>query len=91
MTSQPGQQTFAVHILTNILRSKGNNTIKFGQLIEDNIRNIFIQKSYTKCDEESSPRPFPEKLKLSISLDQWSKVVYSPLLLYVKLRTIEIH
>ena len=91
MTSQPGQQIFTVHILTNILRSKGNNTIKFGQLIEDNIRNIFIQKSFTKCGEESSPRPFPEKLKLSISLDQWSKVVYSPLLLYVKLRTIEIH
>ena len=57
MTSQPGQQTFAVHILTNILRSKGNNTIKFGQLIEDNIRNIFIQKSYTVV-KNLAPDPF---------------------------------
>ena len=70
MTSQPGQQTFPVHILTNSLRSKGNHTITFGQLIEDNMRNIFIEKSYTKCGGESSPRPFSEKLKLNLSLDQ---------------------
>ena len=34
MTSQPGQQTIAIHILINISRTKGNQTIKFGQLIE---------------------------------------------------------
>ena len=34
MTSQPGQQTIATHILSNISRSKGNQTTKFGQLIE---------------------------------------------------------
>ena len=44
--------------------------MKFGQLIECNMRNIFLQKSYTKYDEEISPRPFSEKLKLNISLDQ---------------------
>ena len=70
MTSQPGQQTVAIHILPNIWRSKGNQTTKFGQLIECNLRNIFLQKSYTKYDGEISLRPFPEKLKLSISLDQ---------------------
>ena len=43
--------------------------MKFGQSIEYNMRNIFIEKSYTKCDGESSPRPFSEKLNLSISLD----------------------
>ena len=49
MTSQPGQQTIAVYTLPNILRSKGNQTMAFGQLIEYNMRNIFIEKSYTKC------------------------------------------
>ena len=44
--------------------------MKFGQLIEYNMRNIFLEKSYTKYGGETSPRPFSEKLKLSISLDQ---------------------
>ena len=44
--------------------------MKFGQLIECNMRNIFLEKSYIKCDGETSTRPFSEKLKLSISLDQ---------------------
>ena len=44
MTSQPGQQTIAIHILANISRSKSNQTIKLGQLIEYNKRNIFAQK-----------------------------------------------
>ena len=44
--------------------------MKFGQLIECNIRNIFLEKSYTKCCGETSPRPFSEKLKLRISLDK---------------------
>ena len=70
MTSQAGQQTIAVHILPNILRSKGNQTIKFFRLIEYNMRHIFLEKSYTKCGGESSPRPFSEKVKLTISLDQ---------------------
>ena len=47
----------------------------FGQLIEYNMRNIFLEKSYTKCDGETSPRPFSEKLKFSISLDKKSKVL----------------
>ena len=48
MTSQPGEQTIVIHILTNISESKGNQTMKFGQLIECNMRNIFIEKSSTK-------------------------------------------
>ena len=44
--------------------------MEFGHLIERNMRNIFIEKSYTKCGGETSPRLFSEKLKLSISLDQ---------------------
>ena len=70
MTSQPGKQTVVIHIVPNILRSKGNQTMKFVQLIEYNMRNIFLEKSYTKCGGETSRRPFSRKLKLSISLDQ---------------------
>ena len=43
MTSKPGQQTIAIHILTNISRSKGNESMKIGQLVEYNKRNIFLQ------------------------------------------------
>ena len=34
MTSQPGQQTITIYILTNISRSKDNQAMKYGQLIE---------------------------------------------------------
>ena len=44
MTSQPGQQTIAIHILPNISRSKGNQAIKFGQVIEDNKTKFFFEK-----------------------------------------------
>ena len=80
MTSKPGQQTTVIHILPNISRSKGNQIMKFGHLIECNMRNVFLEKS--KCGGETSPRPFSEKLKVSISLDQQSNVLYSLLLLY---------
>ena len=79
------------HILPNIWRSKGNQTMRFGQLIECNLRNIFLEKSYKKCGGETSPRPFSEKLKLTISLEQQSKVLYSSFLLYAKLIAIEIY
>ena len=44
--------------------------MKFGQLIEYNMSNIFPEKSSTKYGGETSPRPFSGTLKLSISLDQ---------------------
>ena len=44
--------------------------MKFGQLIEYNMRNIFLEKSYTKCGGETSSGPFSGKLKLNISLHQ---------------------
>ena len=45
-------------------RSKGNQTMKLGQSIECNMRNIFLGKSNTKFGEEVRPRPFSEKLKI---------------------------
>ena len=44
MTSQPGSQAIAIHIFPNISQSKGNQTMKHGQLIEFNKRNYFLQK-----------------------------------------------
>ena len=45
MTSQTGQQAITIHTLPNISRRKDNHTMKFGQLIEYNMRNIFLEKS----------------------------------------------
>ena len=70
MTSQPVKQTIAMHTLSNIARIKGNQTMKFGQLIEYDMKNTFLVKSYAKCGGETISRPFSKKLKLSISLDQ---------------------
>ena len=52
MTSQPGYQAVTIHILFNISRSKGNQTMKFGQLIEysmhDKHINNFLANLFTK-------------------------------------------
>ena len=91
MTSQPRKQTIAIHILQYISRNKDKQTMKFGQLIECNMRNIFFQKSYIKCAGDTSPRQFSKKSKLSISLDQQPRVLQSLFLLYAKLRAIEVY
>ena len=76
MTSQTRKQTITIHVLPVISRSKCNQTIKFGQLIECN-RNIFLEKSSTKCSRKTSPRSFFKKSKLSISRDQvWSFIQF---------------
>ena len=70
MTSQPGKQTSALHILHNISRNKGNRVMEFGQLSEYNIRNIFYEKPYTRYSEQTIHKSFFKKSKLGISLDQ---------------------
>ena len=78
--------------MSNMMRRQSDIEIwSVNRMIECNMRNIFLEKSYKKCGEETSPRPFSEKLKLSISLDQLSKVLYSLFLLYDKLRAIKIY
>ena len=64
-----------MHILLNVSTGKVNQTMKFGQLIQYNTRNIFLEKSYTKCGGGASPRPFYKKSKLSISLDRQSEML----------------
>ena len=44
--------------------------MKFDQLIEYNMRNIVLEKSYTTYGRETIPRPFSEMSKLSVSLNQ---------------------
>ena len=53
--------------------------IRFGQLIEYNVKNLFLEESYKQCDEENYCRPFSD-----ISPDQQFEVLYSFLLLYVQ-------
>ena len=57
MTSQPGLQTIAIHILPNLSQSKGNQKMKFVQLIEYSKRNIFLQKLCRKWGKETSSGP----------------------------------
>ena len=47
-------------MLPNTSRSKDNQAVKFDQLIEYKMRNIFLEKSYKRCGGEIIPRPFPK-------------------------------
>ena len=57
VTSQAGQKIIAIHIRPNITRSKDNQTMKLGQSVEYNVRNIFSQKAFRKLRRETSSRP----------------------------------
>ena len=84
MTSQTEKQIITIDILPNISRSKDNQRMKFGQLIVYTMRNIFLEKSYTKCGGKTSPRPFSKISKSGISLDQKSEILHNLLLLYIQ-------
>ena len=56
MASQSAKQTIRMHVLPHISRSKGNQVKKFSQLIEYNVRNTFLQKSYRERNREASFR-----------------------------------
>ena len=68
MTSQTRKQTIAIQLLPSISRGKENQTMKYGQLIECNVKNVFPESSYTKYGRETISRPYSKKLKLNISL-----------------------
>ena len=75
-------KTSITHILSDILRSRGSQTMTFGQLIKY-MRNIFFKISYTKWGGETSTRLL-KKSKLNIYLDQQSKTSYGVFSLYVQ-------
>ena len=60
MTSQPEKTNNCNAHIVQYLNIKDNQTMKFSQLIEENMINIFPEKSHRKCCKTS---------KLSISLD----------------------
>ena len=90
MTSQPEKQIIAIHILPNIPINKGKTQV-MEQKMEYKMRNISLEKSYTKRGRKTISRPFSKKSKLSISLNQYSKFLYSLFLLYAKLRAIKVY
>ena len=57
MMSSTGKQIITINILPNISKNKGNQTIKFVQLIEYNAIYIFLRRSCRKCCREASSRP----------------------------------
>ena len=58
MNSQIGKQKNTIHILSNISRSKGTQTIKFGQLMKYNMRKIFLENHAQNVVEKLALKPF---------------------------------
>ena len=42
MSSHPGKQTIAIHVLPNTTKSKGKQSMKYVQLIKYNMRTIVL-------------------------------------------------
>ena len=55
---------------------QGNQILKFGQLIEYNMRKIFLEKSYKQCDGETSSRPFYKKIKRISRSTVWNVIKF---------------
>ena len=55
MVPQPGKKTIAMQILSNILRSKSNETMK---LIVYNMKNIFLKNNTQNVAEKLFPDLF---------------------------------
>ena len=64
--------------------------MKFNQLIEYNMKNIFVEKSFTKCGEEAISGTFSKKSKWVCLWINSLKILYSLFLLYANLRVIKI-
>ena len=58
MTPRPRKKTIAIHILPNISKSKGNQKMKLGQLIEYNMRNNFLKNRKQNAVEKVVPELF---------------------------------
>ena len=54
------------------------------QLIEYNVKSIFLEKTYTKYNGEAFSTLFYKNSKLTISLDQQSEMLQRLFLLYVQ-------
>ena len=67
MTSQPGKQTITILIFPNISKSKGNQMMKLGRVIEDKkrISFFFLKKGHSKNE---AGRLVPDFFYFSIKL-----------------------
>ena len=63
MVSSTEKLIITIQTLPNISRSKDNQTMTFGKLIEFNLRNVFLEKSYAKCGLETCLEPFLKNKK----------------------------
>ena len=71
MTSQIGTKTIGIHILPNISRGKGYQTMKLGQLTEYNMWKTFLDKSYKNVVEKPFPNRFlKNQIKNTTSFDE---------------------
>ena len=70
MTSLTGTQ---IIIYFPISEESNNQTMKLSHWIERNMRNIFLENSYTKWAGETGPRPFSNNSHLRISLNEQSE------------------
>ena len=100
MTSQTGYQTTTIYILPNISRSKGNQKMRFGQVIEYNQRNIFLPETCRKWGRETSSRLFlffekalykvkAKGLQLSFNIFRWPLACHKIKTNCKKLSTVE--
>ena len=64
MTSQAGKQAVGIHVLPNVSRSKGNQTMKLGQLVKCNMGNILLEKLQSTFGGETVHRPFSKKINI---------------------------
>ena len=66
MTSQPGLKQLQYTYCPISHKVKANQTMKFGQIIEYNKKNSFLQNLYRKWDKKTSFRPlyFLKKLNM---------------------------
>ena len=52
-----------------------DQTMKFGQFIEYNMRNIFLEKPYKKCGGEASPRNVIQLFLLHVQVEVYQNIL----------------
>ena len=57
MTLLTGHEIMTIHILSNISRSIDNQAMQFDQIIEYNVKNIFLQISCKNLGRKTSSGP----------------------------------
>ena len=92
MTSHLSKLATAIHILPNISRSKDNQTMKSGQLIEWKKKTFLLKNHTQNMAEKLFPEPFLRNQNITVSkVYLWInslKVLYNLFLLYANLRAI---